>query len=212
MANTKLPMSLYKEYCDPGDCVGQVRSAGGDGSVGFGRVQDYSWNYGTFCRYDMQDYDDLTNTFDFRCGGDCCPEEPSWAISILLPSIMMTLPICQLFTPVLASILVMMCVLQVHGLHLETIMNRVTSADETLGGGGGQTELSVLETTQAFVQVKEVLDKTSARWSIGASTAQLLLCGVHVVSHHAAACSVAQCCLSSAASPWSSPWSLCSTR
>ena len=52
------------------------------------------------------------------CYGDCCADEASYVLYIILPSLALTWTIGQLFTPVLGSILLMMCVIDVHTLHV----------------------------------------------------------------------------------------------
>eukprot|EP01051_Picozoa_sp_SAG22_P011293 SAG22_NODE_1070_length_5723_cov_2.407539_8_plen_475_part_00 len=47
------------------------------------------------------------------CIGDCCPPKPSWIRDIFLQCLAITVVIFQLYTPVLASVLVILCVLQV---------------------------------------------------------------------------------------------------
>ena len=84
----------------------------------------------------------------------------------------------QLFTPVLASIMVMMCVLHVHTLHLERVLQDVLRLDEPTDGQSspsprsegpgmavGQEPQSVAAAIKAFAQVKQMLDKTSKRWA-----------------------------------------------
>jgi hypothetical protein len=151
---------------------------------------------------------DLNDLFTTNTGAgpfDCCPPEPSYVLNILLPTTALTVGICQLFTPVLASIMVMMCVLHTHTVHLEKVMHDdigvapAAAASHTAGGAEALEryiyrsavariamsesstgeERTVLAAIKASTQVREVLEKTSRRWSAGTYVARMLSAMCH---------------------------------
>jgi hypothetical protein len=119
--------------------------------------------------------------------GDCCPEDPSWLLYVVVPAALLTLVCIQLYTPVLASIMVMMNVLELHNLHVESVMLRVVGprqcdmevgastepepelalveGESQLHEDGCHLDLSVQEALDQFCQVKQILATTSGRWS-----------------------------------------------
>jgi hypothetical protein len=105
---------------------------------------------------------------------DCCPVQPSYVLQILLPSFALALAIFQLFAPVLASIMVMTCAMEVHTLHLDGVLEALvatSTAGQTTAEGQdpptveGRDPPTVAGLLTAFTVVKRSLDSTSKQWA-----------------------------------------------